>query len=150
MVTFSFYLCSRVVSHSWTWYYILHSPMECIHKTQEMSLSKLITPTILTSTSMPSHPMIPIITIKILYHHPTSTTKRLSSGSKQHWSFPYEWLNKNQPVSGIILNQVCDAYCWGEGVCKPGDDGKNIWDIDSHAAYLPVMARNENLYKGKI
>eukprot|EP00483_Globobulimina_turgida_P013285 UN13309 len=37
------------------------------------------------------------------------------------------------------MSQICNTL-WSE-------NDKNVWFIDSHAAYLPVMARNKNLYE---
>eukprot|EP01083_Nonionella_stella_P050180 133570_1 len=76
---------------------------------------------------------------------PSQLRGLLASAGQSRWTFPYEWLHKNKAVSGIIANQVCDSYCNGEA-CKPGNNGKRVWKIDSHAGYLPVMARNEHLW----
>ena len=65
--------------------------------------------------------------------------KLINGGSQQKWTFPYEHLKKNRPPDATIMRQVCNNW---QDVAD-----KSVWQIDSHAAYLPVMARNEQLYK---
>ena len=66
---------------------------------------------------------------------------RINGASKQKYTFPYEHLLTNKPPSGVIMQQVC-----GDWTSISGD--KSVIQIESHAAYLPVMARNEQLFKG--
>ena len=68
---------------------------------------------------------------------------RINGATKQKFTFPYEHLQTNKPPSGVIMQQVC-----GDWTSIAGD--KTVLQIESHAAYLPVIARNEQLFKGTL
>lgn len=67
---------------------------------------------------------------------PNKFKTMIDSAPSNHWTFPYE---PSGSQSSIILKQVCSDWTI---------DDKVVWKIDSHAAYLPVMARNKVLFQG--
>jgi len=67
--------------------------------------------------------------------------KSMMGKSGQKHTFPYEWLNKDRAASGTVHKMVCDEWLGNTNA---------VWSINSHAAYLPVMARNANLYRAVV
>ncbi len=72
---------------------------------------------------------------------PSKLKNMLSStrNMTQKFTFPYEWLQKNRAPNGVIINQICNDD-WI-------NNRKSVFEIDSHAAFLPLMASNGNLCK---